>query len=388
MDNKKIGILHFSDTHISLESAEVVKSIIRNLIEDITKLLIENDANLDLVCFTGDLVNKGRNEEFELALENIFEPLINSFNIEESNIFLVPGNHDIDTSVIDEINEAGLKSVLINSEKLNNIINNIDKQELYRINNFNDFNKLFSGNLIFENKLYSCFKTDIGNCSAGIACINSAWRSNGKGFIERGRIIIGKKQIEHCFNLVEECDIKICLVHHPIEWIADFEVIEIERSLSKYDIVLNGHVHINNTNQKITYNNGNTLYNTSGRLYPSKDFYNGYSLIVLNPMNYECNVLLRQYYDGRNKFDKALNLCENGQFNAKLKKRNNIRAKEYELLCNIKRGFVRYINSFLVPNVLNENTESEFDNIFVAPLLNVFSEYDRESTNFEIMMVL
>lgn len=382
--DKKIGILHFSDSHISLENAEDVKNIVKNIIEDTSNLLNENNANLDLVCFTGDLVNKGKNEEFNLALDNIFVPLITNFNIKENDIFLIPGNHDIDTSVINEINEAGLKSVLINSEKLNNIINTIDKQELCRLNNFNDFNKLFSGNLLFENKLYSCFKTYAENCSIGLACINSAWRSNGKGSIERGTIIIGKKQIEHCFELIEECDIKICLIHHPIEWIADFEVLEIERSLSKYDIVLNGHIHINNTNQKITYNNGNTLYNTSGRLYPSKDFYNGYSLIILNPMNYECNVLLRQYYDGRSKFDKALNLCENGQFDAKLKECNNIRVKEFELLCNIKRGFISYINSFLVPNVLNENSKSEFDNIFVAPLLNFFSEYDRESIDVEI----
>lgn len=379
MDNKKIGILHFSDSHISFDNADEIKNIVKNLIEDTSSLLNANCANLDLVCFTGDLVNKGKDEEFNLALENIFIPLITFFNIKENDIFLVPGNHDIDISVIDKVNEAGLKSILVNSDNLNDVVKNIDRHELSRINNFYEFNKFFNGNLIFQNKLYSCYKTNVKNCSVGLACINSAWRSNGKGGTERGTIMIGKKQLEHCFDLIKECDIKICLVHHPIDWIADFEVLEIERSLSKYDIVLNGHIHINGTKQKITYNNGNTLYNTSGRLNPSKDFYNGYSLIILNPLNYECEILLRQYYDGRNKFDKALNLCEDGQFNAKLKECNNIRVKEFELLCNIKRGFINYINGFLVPNVLNENSKSEFDDIFVAPLLNVFSEYDRES---------
>ena len=34
------------------------------------------------------------------------------------------------------------------------------------------------------------------------------------------------------------------MMHHPINWLVESECNEVEKELAKFDIVLNGHVHV------------------------------------------------------------------------------------------------------------------------------------------------
>lgn len=56
---------------------------------------IREQGPIDLVCFTGDLADWGKQEEYEFA-EKFLEEMMHQIGIGSELLYLVPGNHDID----------------------------------------------------------------------------------------------------------------------------------------------------------------------------------------------------------------------------------------------------------------------------------------------------
>lgn len=80
---KEIGILHFSDMHISTDG---------NSEQIISGFLDKFKEKTDLLIFSGDITNRGKMEEFELAKIQL-SGMCDALGIRK-NIY-VPGNHDI-----------------------------------------------------------------------------------------------------------------------------------------------------------------------------------------------------------------------------------------------------------------------------------------------------
>ena len=56
---KRLGILHLSDIHISASSISVINRLVNKLIKDVQKVKSEYDMSIDLICFAGDLIERG-----------------------------------------------------------------------------------------------------------------------------------------------------------------------------------------------------------------------------------------------------------------------------------------------------------------------------------------
>ena len=85
---KKIGILHISDVHINASSISEIDLLVEKLINDIKKVKIENDINIDLICFTGDLIGRGDkafNDEMQIQLaeKHFIQPLLKEIGLTE-----------------------------------------------------------------------------------------------------------------------------------------------------------------------------------------------------------------------------------------------------------------------------------------------------------------
>lgn len=80
---RNIGILHFSDMHISIDDNS------EQILAGFTKSF---DKKADLLIFSGDIANKGKIEEFNKAY-NLLTGFCNTLNIRKN--VCVPGNHDI-----------------------------------------------------------------------------------------------------------------------------------------------------------------------------------------------------------------------------------------------------------------------------------------------------
>ena len=96
-----LNILHISDAHIQLDAKEEVSEIVVKMINDALKVQKEQDIKIDLVCFTGDLIQRGDKalddeKQLEIAEEILVNPLLNSLGLENNKFIIIPGNHEVD----------------------------------------------------------------------------------------------------------------------------------------------------------------------------------------------------------------------------------------------------------------------------------------------------
>lgn len=90
-----MNILHITDLHYSLTMGGLTKQ--RNLIASFLSDISNFKNNIDLVIFSGDLVNIGDNDTvFNKASEEFLEPILKSLNLTKDKLIICPGNHDID----------------------------------------------------------------------------------------------------------------------------------------------------------------------------------------------------------------------------------------------------------------------------------------------------
>jgi tetratricopeptide (TPR) repeat protein len=97
MGEWKARILHISDLH-ERGPRERESFRRRRVLGEAWKRNLDallEDGPIDLVCFTGDIADWGRPEEYGAATEFI-ESLLQQLSLSIDRLFLVPGNHDID----------------------------------------------------------------------------------------------------------------------------------------------------------------------------------------------------------------------------------------------------------------------------------------------------
>ncbi len=97
---KRLRILHLSDLHIGKERPEDGWRVERVMGEAWARNLreIADEGAIDLVCFTGDLAQKGRPDEYA-GVREVIDAVLQSVGCSHERFFCVPGNHDIDRDI-------------------------------------------------------------------------------------------------------------------------------------------------------------------------------------------------------------------------------------------------------------------------------------------------
>ena len=139
-------ILHISDFHLDPKDKEDnINHIVHPLIKRIQKVILEKP--IDLIFFTGDLVNiggknySGLDEAFLDFEETFIDPLLKVTNLTKDSFFLVPGNHDINRTSDSIRIEKGLEQDLDSQEKLNEFFKN--PEGIQRIREYQEFEDYF-----------------------------------------------------------------------------------------------------------------------------------------------------------------------------------------------------------------------------------------------------
>lgn len=380
--NERIGILHLSDIHACAENKVTIQHLVELLKKDIQTIQHEKNVTIKMACITGDLINSGDNadEELDIVYDAVVQPLMNLLNLDGSHFFIVAGNHEVKRSMINQYIESGLASILVSEAAINDFISKSDDESIKRISYFDrDFTELFSGNMVWQNALGRAFILTIGSLRIGVSCLNSAWRSTGIGMAEKCKLAIGNKQIIDSYESIKDADLKICLVHHPFDWLIDEDKTAIEKCIGHYDIVLNGHIHESNT-KLVAFYNGKTLFNTCGKFDNSSDIYNGYSILAINPYNKTCDVIVRQYFNTpRDCYDEALCVAPCGMVSVGLGAKNGDLSVAYNISRSIAAKFIEYANSYFISNVAAGKVVKSFDESFIVPEFRKNSEYKKET---------
>ncbi|MBI9062761.1 MAG: metallophosphoesterase [Marinilabiliaceae bacterium] len=256
-----LRLIHLSDIHYSKDSIEdIVTFVLPSLLKDIEKSHVDNKINL--VFLTGDLIDKG-GISFSGGIETAFEEfqeifikgIIEKTGLSRDEIFFCPGNHDIDLNRDEGIVDENLTSKLKNTEEVNKFIDSNKKDGIRRIIPFKDFERKFrsgfKGSFDISN-FQSTYNKKIENKNIGVACLNSAWRCFDSQN-DKGRIILGERQVTRPKKIIGNSDLKIALIHHHHDWLAEFDKENVLPLIEKeFDILLCGHVHQAQSNLNTT----------------------------------------------------------------------------------------------------------------------------------------
>lgn len=390
---RTLNILHISDAHIQLNDKVEIEDIIDKLMKDVIKVQNQEKIKIDLICFTGDLIQRGDksfNDEnqWDLAQAILVEPLLERLELTKNEYIIVPGNHEVDISKIDSIIEKGLR---VNSlEEIDFNIKNMRSTYLERLKYFYDYIKNEYAD-VYMDKVGYAFVKNVNGISVGIACLDSSWRSSGKGDEDRGILYVGERQINDLYKHIKDADIKICLMHHTIDWLSGYESSQIEKQLSKFNLVLCGHVHENDT-KTILRKEMNTIYSVAGKLYPLEfafgkraDGYNGYSILNINLDTNLCTIFIRSYFPKeRGSFDSGIDIIPEGRIDYPLNKDVEEMQVEYGIIRGLERFYLKMSETLSLIKEIDSVAPVDIKEVYVNPILLDRSEYDKTNKEHNI----
>jgi len=329
-----LRILHLTDFHLNDSTLKDWKNFIKQaLIAKLDK--IHNERPLDIIAFTGDLIDKGgmkfsgADKAFAIFKTEVIDPLLTRFALPPQRFMMVPGNHDMTRDSDSELAELGARELLKNHEKvrpyLTTILQKGNQEGIKRLHYYKEFEKTFYENIpeqsAYITPLGSSFKIEIGSELIGVSCINSSWRCYDDN--DKGRLVIGEDQFMDCYNFIQDCPTRILLMHHPFDWLIDFERAKLTNHATKFfDILLTGHVHETDTSLRTTVNGGLFINIAPSGLNniqsDSRTFSNGFSVIDLNKALHKIDCHYWRYNHKQNAFVRDTDAADEGTLTVEL----------------------------------------------------------------------
>lgn len=257
-DWSKLVILHLSDTHFIEEDDAFVDSVFSSLLTDIES----SDLTPNMIIFSGDLVDGCKKEcsgktckhddypadcplpkQYERA-KTFFNKMATQKNIKLDDIplLIVPGNHDVNRKVVSHIVKTGCRPS--NEDTANNLIDDesfsdVQKKQKYWFEQLEELSSFASWNKKYYFP-YGLFK--IGEKKVGFVGLNSCLGCFDDQ--DKGKLWIHNKQFEEAAKEVEGADFKIIAMHHPTDWIINYEKSDLSKKLElRFNIFFHGHEH-------------------------------------------------------------------------------------------------------------------------------------------------
>lgn len=251
--------LHLSDWHQG--SKDFNRDVVRDLLmKDVASRETISPALklIDFIIFSGDVAYHGKTEEYDLAVTCLFTPLLEASGLGDEGrerLFIVPGNHDVDRDVfammpndlVEKISTSAAVADWLTDKRKRRVL-------LQPMADYAEFVSKFLGGYQnfkdYDLEFCSIKRLRIGNRSIAVLCLNSAWLSghniDTRGNVnDRGYLLLGEPQIHSAITQTSDADIRIAVLHHPFEWLNDFDRNSVEERLTKaFHFILCGHQHI------------------------------------------------------------------------------------------------------------------------------------------------
>lgn len=220
--------IHLSDIHEAIQNSEstLMRDGLISKIKDLNK-----DYKFSFIVITGDIADKNMYNEEKIS--DFFDELLNATNIQKDNLFLVPGNHDLDRT---KARESLLKGFSKNDEFDKSIIDSLKAA-------FNNFNKFYK----------NYFKKEY--CNDGIHYVETRNNFNIVGLNTALASGYDKEEgsIRFCFDNVSEKlktiessnNISLAIGHHNVDCLHTKDRDLLIKNFETYnvDMYLSGHIH-------------------------------------------------------------------------------------------------------------------------------------------------
>lgn len=168
-----------------------------------------------------------------------------------SRLFVVPGNHDVNRGEVDEDAQAALvglaKDSRNNLARINQRLEtkpNVFVNAMKRLAAYETFVREFLPHQADkEGRCHYAQMIKVGDISLGIAGFNSAWSCAGPED-DRNLWLGAEWQFNRAQLAIEHAQIRIGLMHHPVDWLNEAEREVCTRRIAKdFDFWLHGHTH-------------------------------------------------------------------------------------------------------------------------------------------------
>jgi predicted phosphodiesterase len=363
-----VRILHISDFHLNRKNLRDWKNFVS---EKMLHKIKEHDKEhkISFIAFTGDMLDKGGveysnpAEAFAIFKNEVIIPILLALSLPINRFLIIPGNHDIVRSKDSSRDEKGSLEFFKNVDDLAQFMEDAIKKEDYsgmmRIQDYKNFEKeLYKGiskKEIFWTVFGTSFILNENGKKTGICCLNSAWRCYNKE--DKGNLLIGEQQLIGNWNFIKDCDIKIAMVHHPLDEFADVEKKIISDHIYKdFDLLLLGHSHESVTSMQ-TGVMGTLFINlapsgTNDIRSDSRTFANGFTVIDFNKEKKEVDCFYWRYNHNKKEFvpNTDMGIGQTGTASFKIPDDPKESKKELirDLLNNIKEDHFQEMDDHLI----------------------------------------
>ncbi|MGF6721286.1 putative phosphodiesterase [Paraburkholderia sp. GAS41] len=265
-----LAFVHISDIHFGQEKGgqTVVDDDVKDsIVEDCRNAfaLLPADTIRGVIA-TGDIAYSGKEAEYTQA-GIWFDKLTAAIGCLRSNVFIVPGNHDIDRAKISENCEEMLKSIASEGDaKLDKYLETeADREQLFH--RFDDY-RLFA-------QAYDCPIDDDGGLAGDhpltisegrvlrFVGLNSALICGASD--KKGNLLLGMRQRVVQRNI--DGEELVVLMHHPLDWLLDSE--DVSNYLrSRARVVVSGHEHMASSKLVTAHDERKVLMISAGATVP------------------------------------------------------------------------------------------------------------------------
>jgi predicted phosphodiesterase len=242
---------------------------------------------------TGDIANGGQENEYSQAT-NFFDELLEATGLSKKQLFVVPGNHDVDRPsgrwLIRSLSTAHESDVYFSQDgELSHI-----RQKMGSFNNW--FNDYFSNVRHFSttSPFSDIEVADIRGLKVGILLVNTGVFSQDDH--DNGKLWLGRRPLDDAVQALQSAgvDLRIALMHHPLEWLSEIERPNISSVMRReFDCLLTGHLHQNDV-LDVEGISGSCLHLAAGASYQGAEWPNRALFaalhgadLYLHPIRYE-----------------------------------------------------------------------------------------------------
>jgi calcineurin-like phosphoesterase family protein len=241
---RQVTVLHLSDLHFRHAQAYDADALLQALLLDIDQCIVDDGFQPDFAVVTGDIAFSGSLSEYKVA-QRFFNDLLRIVNLSKDRLFVIPGNHDVDRSLVTAL-VKNASDLLTDRESINAILtSSFDRELMFAgMRGYAEFvNGYFDGHLLFDDEHYFYVSAlALAGQQIALLGLNSAWLCYGGE--ERGRVLLGERQVRDSLRAAQEADIRIALLHHPFAWLMEFDRRHVESRLRhECHFIMHGHVH-------------------------------------------------------------------------------------------------------------------------------------------------
>lgn len=240
-----VRILHLSDLHVQHQTDWDASPLRVRLVQSVARLR-EQGQGPDLIVLTGDVANTGDAKEYKLAESWLKDKLLPGAGLGPQDLFIVPGNHDVDRGACASVMVRALE------ESLRQGPQDQLAKALSDPNTRKQLNTRYKHYLAFLGRLgvaHECapswaFRRELRGVGLHLVGLDTAWLASGNEV--KGKLLLGLPVLNAVLpaGLADAKDWVLALAHHPLSWMTERDEVAVQKALrARADLLLRGHLH-------------------------------------------------------------------------------------------------------------------------------------------------